>query len=130
MATPQATPTPPALVAASLPRVNLGGTDDLSNVLVSGDNVIPAGPDPMVHNREPEYPNEAVRRGEQGLVELLVHVTPAGLPSQVDVARSSGFQLLDRTARDAVASWRFVPAVRDGQPIPSSASIRIVFRLD
>jgi len=130
VAAPQAAPSPPAPVTASVPRVNLGGTDDLSNVLVTGDNVIPVGPDPKARNREPEYPNEAVRRGEQGLVELLVHVTSEGLPSQVDIARSSGFQLLDRTARDAVASWRFVPAVRDGQPIPSSASVRIVFQLD
>ena len=125
-----AAPTPPAPVADPTPRVNLGGTGDLSNVLVKGDNVIPAGPDPKVHNREPVYPFESVRRGQQGMVGLLVHVSPEGLPSQVAIEHSSGFDLLDRAARDAVASWRFVPAVRDGQPIPSNASVRIVFQLD
>jgi hypothetical protein len=29
-----------------------------------------------------------------------------------------------------VATWRFVPAVRDGQPIPSAMSLRVVFQLD
>ena len=125
-----ATPTPPAPVADITPRVNLGGTDALSNVLVKGDHVIPAGPDPKVRNREPVYPFESVRRGQQGVVDLLIHVSPEGLPSQVAIEHSSGFDLLDRAARDAVASWRFVPAVRDGQPIPSSASVRIVFQLD
>jgi protein TonB len=112
------------------PRVNLGGNDSLSNVLVEGDQVIPAGPDPKVHNREPIYPDEAVRRGQQGIVVLLIQVSPEGLPSAVDVARSSGFNLLDRAAREAVQTWRFVPAVRDGQPVPSNMSLRVNFQLD
>jgi protein TonB len=125
-----ASPAPPAPNADSTPRINLGGTDSLSNVLVEGDAVIPAGPDPKVRNREPEYPDEAVRRGEQGLVILLIRVSPQGLVAGVDIARSSGFSLLDRAARDAVVTWRFVPAVRDGQPVPSSMPLRINFQLD
>jgi protein TonB len=125
-----ASPAPPAPNADSAPRINLGGTDSLTNVLVEGDAVIPAGPDPKVRNREPEYPDEAVRRGEQGLVILLIRVSPQGLVAGVDIARSSGFSLLDRAARDAVVTWRFVPAVRDGQPVPSSMPLRVNFQLD
>lgn len=125
-----ARPAPPAPNVDATPRINLGGTDSLSNVLVQGDQVIPAGPDPKVHNREPVYPDEAVRRGEQGAVILLINISPEGLASSVDIARSSGFNLLDRAARDAVATWRFVPAVRDGRPIASSMPMRIVFKLD
>jgi protein TonB len=82
-----------------------------------------------VRNREPIYPDEAARRRQQGVVILLIHVSPEGLASLVDIERSSGFSLLDRAARDAVATWRFVPAVRDGQPIASSMSLRIQFQL-
>lgn len=121
---------PPAPDADLSPHINLGGTDSLSNVLVTGERVIPAGPDPKVHNREPVYPDEAVRRGEQGQVVLLIHVTADGLAGQVDIERSSGFRLLDRAARDAVATWRFVPAVENGQPVPSSMSMRVVFQLN
>jgi protein TonB len=125
-----ASPTPPAPTAEQVPRINLGGTDSLTNALAQGDEIIPAGPDPKVHNRDPVYPFEAVRRGQQGLVILLIHVSPEGLPVEVDIASSSGFSLLDRAARDAVNTWRFVPAVRDGQPIPSTMSLRIHFALD
>jgi TonB family protein len=125
-----ASPTPPAPTADAVPRINLGGTDSLTNALAQGDEIIPAGPDPKVHNRDPVYPFEAVRRGQQGLVILLIHVSPEGLPVEVDIASSSGFSLLDRAARDAVNTWRFVPAVRDGQPIPSTMSLRIHFALD
>jgi protein TonB len=123
-------PTPPQPETDATPRINLGGTDSLSNILVQGDDVIPAGVDSKVHNREPIYPDEAVRHGEQGAVILLIQVSPDGLASGVDIARSSGFNSLDRAARDAVATWRFLPAVRDGQPVASSMSMRIVFRLD
>jgi protein TonB len=123
-------PTPPQPEVDATPRINLGGTDSLSNVLVQGDQVIPARLDAKVRNREPIYPDEAVRRGQQGAVILLIQVSPEGLVDGVDIARSSGFNSLDRAARDAVATWRFVPAVRDGQPVPSSMSMRVVFQLD
>ncbi len=125
-----ATPAPPAPKADATPTINLGGTDSLSNVLVTGDDVIPAGIDSKVHNREPVYPDEAVRRGEQGTVALMILVSPEGLPSEVDVTQSSGFAMLDRAARDAVATWRFMPAVRDGQPIESTMPVHIVFQLN
>ncbi len=125
-----AAPAPPAPKADATPTINLGGTDSLSNVLVTGDDVIPAGIDSKVHNREPVYPDAAVRRGEQGTVALLILVSPEGLPSEVDITHSSGFAMLDRAARDAVATWRFMPAVRDGQPIESSMPVHIVFQLN
>ena len=121
---------PPAPDADAAPHINLGGTDSLSNVLVKGDQIIPAGPDSKVHNKEPVYPLEAARRGEQGLVILLVHVTPDGTVAGIDIARSSGFSRLDRAARDAVTTWKFVPAVQNGQPIPSSIPLRIMFDLN
>ena len=48
----------------------------------------------------------------------------------MDVAQSSGFVLLDRTARDTVMGWHFLPAVQDGQPIPFDMKFRVVFHLD
>jgi periplasmic protein TonB len=130
MAAAPPAPAPPAPQANEAPHINLGGTDSLSNVLVRGTQVIPAGPDTKVHNKEPIYPLEAARRGEQGLVILLVHVAPDGTVAGIDIAQSSGFSLLDHAARDAVATWKFVPAVRNGQPIPSSIPLRIMFDLD
>ncbi len=97
---------------------------------MQGIDVIPAGPDPKVHNREPVYPDEAARRGQQGTVLLRIQVTPEGLAAAVDVERSSGYPLLDRAARSAVETWRFVPAVENGQPIPSTMTLRIAFELN
>jgi protein TonB len=121
---------PPVQQAMRAPEINLPGNDSETNAFVIGDHVVPASIDAKSRNREPIYPLEAVRRAEQGAVMLLIHVSPEGLASGVDVLKSSGHASLDRAARDAVAAWHFLPAVKDGQPIPFDMSMRVTFQLE
>ncbi len=116
--------------AQEAPEINLGGTDGETNAIAFGPRVIPASVDAKFHNKEPVYPPEAVRRAQQGAVILLIHVSPEGLAGSVDIARSSGFVLLDRAAQEAVSGWHFLPAVKDGQPVPFDMALRVVFHLD
>ncbi len=128
-ASPTLPPQPPVEHAQEAPEINLGGNDSETNAIVTGPNVIPASVDAKFRNREPIYPPEAVRQAEQGAVTLLIHVSPEGLPSEVDIEQSSGFMSLDGAARDAVMGWHFLPAVRDGQAIPFDMKLRVVFHL-
>jgi protein TonB len=122
---------PPVQQAMRAPEINLPGNDSETNAFVVGDeHVIPASIDAKSRNREPIYPPDAVRRAEQGAVILLIHVSPLGLASSVDVLKSSGYASLDRSAHDAVAAWRFLPAVKDGQPIPFDMPLRVTFQLE
>ncbi|MGH7041419.1 MAG: energy transducer TonB, partial [Acetobacteraceae bacterium] len=122
-------PAPPAPRARREFRFNLGGTNSETNAIVRGDAVVPVKPDARFHNMEPAYPDAAAQRGEQGTVILLIHVSPAGRPSGVDVLRSSGFRLLDRAAQQAVAGWHFLPALHEGQAVAASMPLRVVFSL-
>jgi protein TonB len=124
------TPAPPVQEAMQAPEIRLPGNDSETNAIVIGDHVIPASIDAKFRNKEPVYPPEAVRRAEQGAVILLIHVSPEGLASSVDVLESSGHASLDRAARDAVAAWHFRPAVKDGQPIPFDMPMRVTFQLE
>jgi protein TonB len=78
-------------------------------------------------NIPPEYPIEAARRGEQGVVVLRIFIAKDGHVMRVDVARSSGSASLDETARDRIATWRFHPATRDGKPVASVEEQNIRF---
>ncbi len=138
VAVPKAAPTPPAEAKPAAaptpphrptPPVRLGLGGDPGTGLVSGADVIPAGPDSTVHNIPPAYPEAAAMLHEQGRVLLLVHVAPDGSAAAVDVMESSGYLLLDRAARDAVAKWRFRPAMADGAPVESQMPIEINFDL-
>jgi|HubBroStandDraft_1064217.scaffolds.fasta_scaffold25868_3 protein TonB len=117
-------PAPPAMT------ITLEGTDSPSDAKPWGKNVIPAAPDAVFHNRPPAYPEESVQHGEHGTVVLLIHVSPSGRPGTVDVLRSSGYFLLDNAARDAVTRWRFLPAVKDGQPVASDMTMGFVFAFE
>jgi protein TonB len=81
----------------------------------------------VFHNRPPEYPREAAMNGEHGTVVVMIHVSPAGTTAGLDVVSSSGYALLDRAVREAVARWRFLPAVKDGQPVASDMKMGFIF---
>jgi len=80
-------------------------------------------------NPRPGYPEIALRRGWQGEVLLRVRVSPDGKPASISVQRSSGRDLLDQAAIEAVKSWSFVPARQGGLPIGGWVTVPIVFRL-
>jgi protein TonB len=123
----QEAPEPTQPAAQQAPKITLSGTDSPSDAKAWGDRIIPAAPDAVFHNRPPEYPQQAAENGEHGTVVLVIHISPAGTAAGADVIRSSGYVLLDRAARDAVMRWRFLPAVKDGQPVAADMTMGFVF---
>ena len=81
------------------------------------------------HNPKPHYPTIAKRRGWQGKVLLRVRVSAQGLSDSVTVEKSSGHEMLDDSAIEAVKKWRFIPAKRGDTPVASSVIVPIVFTL-
>lgn len=79
-------------------------------------------------NCKPVYPAMSRRLGEQGKVIVKVVVGADGLPKQVDVGRSSGFDRLDEAARDAMLRCRFSPGKVNGvaQPMAYDAPVNFV----
>ena len=121
---------PAASATASPAAVNLGNADETQDGIdVTGQNVIPPGPDSAFRNKAPTYPTEAARVGAEGTVSLVVHVSAQGLPQEVVVAGSSGHATLDRAARVAVQRWHFTPARLQGAPVPFDYPLDIRFIL-
>jgi len=60
---------------------------------------------------QPPYPKIALDQGQQGSVTLRMTVDDAGLIKTIEVAESSGFPILDRSAQDFVRKhWTVPPA--------------------
>ena len=126
--TPPVPPSPAAATASpSEIQINIGGNDSESDAVAKGDAIIPANPDDKARNQLPEYPFEAARLHEHGAVSLLIHVSPVGFPEGVDVIRSSGYASLDSAARNAVLTWHFRPAIKDGLPIRFDFPFTFIF---
>lgn len=80
-------------------------------------------------NPAPAYPPLSRKLGEQGQVLLHVFVAADGHAGKVDIRDSSGFERLDRAARDAVQRWRFTPARQGDKTVAAWVLVPISFSL-
>jgi len=83
-----------------------------------------------LNNPKPTYPQEARQRGLQGEVTLRVEVLASGQVGQIEIGRSSGHEILDRSALATVKQWQFVPAKKGKESIPLWVNIPIKFRIE
>jgi len=82
-----------------------------------------------IDNPKPVYPQEAREKGHQGEVILRVEVLVNGRVGQIEIKKSSGYELLDHSALTTVKQWRFVPAKKGEVSIPLWVNIPIKFQL-
>jgi TonB family protein len=80
-------------------------------------------------NPKPIYPKEARDKGYEGEVVLRVEVLTNGQVGQIEMRKSSGYELLDHSALTAVKQWKFIPAKKGDVAIPLWVNIPIKFQL-
>ena len=80
-------------------------------------------------NRKPPYPRLSRINDEQGTVVLRVLVKADGTAGAVEIKTSSGYRLLDESARSTVQTWRFNPATVNGKPLDEWYELAIPFKL-
>lgn len=78
---------------------------------------------------QPHYPDSARREGKQGRVLLRVLVDEEGRTKTIEVNASSGHDMLDLAATEAIKKWRFVPARAGGKPVETWVKVPIEFQL-
>jgi len=81
----------------------------------SGDDVIVDARPKYKENPLPHYPSVARRRGYEGRTVLRVEVLESGKVGQIEIAASSGFEVLDKAALGSVKGWSFFPGTRSGK---------------
>jgi protein TonB len=91
--------------------------------------VIAARPD-YAANPVPSYPRLARVRGWEGTTLLSIEVDALGRPGAARVLASSGYDVLDRAALDAVARWTFVPARRGAVAVAATVEVPVTWRLE
>lgn len=116
--------TTPAPAAEAAPANSRGSSE-------AAEEAAPARVDPAYRSLfKPPYPLSARRRGIEGTVLLHVEVLPSGEPGRIDIARSSGDESLDASAREAARQLRFTPAQKGGKAVGGWANIPYQFRLE
>lgn len=90
----------------------------------------PDAPPDFTHNPPPTYPELARRNRWEGRVLLRLTIDETGRVTKVEIAQSSGHDVLDAAAANAVRQWRGRPAHRDGRPTSSIELLPVRFRLN
>ena len=85
-------------------------------------------PPSILREVQPDYTEEARRRGVQGDVELEIVVRADGTVGNVKIVRGLGSGL-DQRAVEAVRQWRFSPAKRFGTPVDVLVEVAVEFKL-
>jgi TonB family protein len=81
-----------------------------------------------VYAPDPEYSEEARRAQLQGTCALWVVVGADGKTHDVRIARSLGLGL-DEKSIEAIQTWRFDPATKNGQTVAVQINVETSFRL-
>ncbi|WP_259161109.1 energy transducer TonB [Xanthomonas sp. 4461] len=135
---PVAVPVPTPLIdhtpvldsaTVALPAANTAM--DSAPTIAAPSGPIEAGQLQYLSSPAPSYPAAALRAGQQGTVLLRVLVGTDGRPAEVSVQTSSGHRALDLAARSQVLrSWRFQPAMQNGQAVQAYGLVPVSFSLN
>ena len=87
-------------------------------------------PADYLNNPPPQYPSIARRRKQEGTVMVDVLVSALGRPKGLSIAKSSGVELLDMAALQAIQQWKFVPAKQGSRIVEARVRVPITFRLN
>ncbi len=80
-------------------------------------------------NKRPAYPIVARRNGYEGTIVLSAQVLNSGSVGELRIKKTSGYEILDQSALEAVRQWRFEPGKRMGQPVTTWVEVPIRFVL-
>ena len=75
------------------------------------------------------YPNLSRRLGESGTVVLRILINEKGLPEQILVHKSTGYNNLDEAGRQAAQRALFKPMIENGKPVPVYVLVPLTFQL-
>jgi protein TonB len=101
----------------------------LPETQAGGQEVVVSARPRYAENPPPPYPRAARQRGYEGRTVLRVEVLETGKVGGIEVANSSGFDLLDEASVRAVKDWHFVPGTKNGKRIGQWVVVPIRFSL-
>ena len=85
-------------------------------------------PPRTVYSPEPQYTEQARKANLQGTCTLGLIVEKDGHPRNIRVLKGIGMGL-DENAIEAVKTWKFEPAIKDGQPVRVEIAVEVSFHL-
>jgi protein TonB len=121
------TPLPAAPISAAAPDIHatvIPNSTAAPRTQPPADRLVAAH---LIYRVEPFYPKEALQQRVEGTVKIHATIGQDGRVKNLRVI--SGPASLTSAALSAAQYWRYVPAIRNGEPIETDEDISIEFHL-
>ena len=120
-----------AAVAATSSAASPPQTAPAADPAGSGPSLVPLREFSRVSTSQPDYPDDARRKGTEGWVRLEFTVNERGQVRDIVVVAAEPSGVFEDAASAALARWRFRPPVAaDGRPVPLRTSVQLRFQLE
>lgn len=120
-------PQPPSPMVA--PSVPLAATLMPSAAPAPAKVILPSSDADYLKNPKAKYPRASHAMREEGTAQLEVLIGANGMPQEVKLSKSSGYERLDNAALDVVKTWRFVPGTVNGVSTAMSRIVPYTFKI-
>jgi protein TonB len=91
--------------------------------------VLPSSDADYLNNPKAKYPRASLAMREEGTVKFEVLIGANGLPQDIKLSKSSGYERLDSAALEVIRTWRFTPGTSNGIPMAMSKIVPYTFKL-
>ena len=120
---------------AAPPQILLSGSE-LAKPVSRGNNndsaadkVVPISTLTRTNYVAPVYPRAAQRKNTTGSVDVMFTVNAIGTVTDISVLRAEPGETFNQAAMNAVAKWRFEPAIENGVAVEKRTAVRLTFDL-
>ena len=86
-------------------------------------------PFPVSMPKAVTYPRQAIRKGWEGQTVVAAEILPGGTVGRMALAKSSGHEVLDQAAQEAIKTWKFSSESGKTEAVPQYVDIPVLFKL-
>ena len=87
-------------------------------------------PFPVLMPKAITYPRKAIRKGWEGQTVVAAEILPGGTVGRMALAKSSGHEVLDQAAQEAIKTWKFSAESGKTEALPQYVDIPVMFKLN
>ena len=87
-------------------------------------------PFPVLMPKAVIYPRKAVRKGWEGQTVVAAEILPDGSVGRMVLAKTSGHEMLDHAAQEAIKTWKFSAESGKAEAVPQYVDIPVLFKIE
>lgn len=121
---------PPAETGSARDQARMFPETSIPGAVQNGNGKDRMPPFPVLMPKAIAYPRKAIRKGWEGQTVVAAEILPDGSVGRTALAKTSGHEVLDVAAREAIKDWKFSTESEKDAVVPQYVDIPVTFKLE